>query len=272
LQSVAIVGVGLIGGSFALALRRAGFGGEIWGVSSALTIEKALEKQIIDRGLTLEAAARADLVFLATPIGTILESLPHLQRCAGPNTLITDAGSTKRQIAERARGLRFLGGHPMAGKETSGLEQAEPGLFDGRPWILTPEGPVPDWADQLADLLTGIGARVHWMSPPEHDRWVAACSHLPQLTSTALALALSRFQDAPSVPSGPGLRDMLRLAESPWDLWRDILATNADEVKPMLDRCIEELGILRETLEKPDLANSWEEARRTAVSLRYRNS
>lgn len=272
MRRVAIVGVGLIGGSFALALRRSGFEGDIWGVSSAATLEKAVERRIIDRGLTLEAAASADLVFLATPISVILGSLPQLQQWAGPATLITDAGSTKRQIVERARGLRFLGGHPMAGKETSGLEQADPDLFDGRPWILTPDGPLPDRAGQLVDLLTRIGARVHWMSPSEHDRWVAACSHLPQLTSTALALAISSFQDARSVPAGPGLRDMLRLAESPWGLWRDILATNADEVKPLLDRWIGELGVLRENLENPDLANTWDEARRTAVSLRYRNS
>src|SRR3954453_14317993 len=138
MQCVAIAGVGLIGGSFGLALRRGGFTGSIIGVSSPRTIEAACERGAIDRGVTLEEAAEsADLLLLAQPISVILETIDRLAPIARPECLITDAGSTKAEIVSRAASLpNFIGAHPMAGKETSGIESADASLFIGRPWIL----------------------------------------------------------------------------------------------------------------------------------------
>ncbi len=146
MESVAIFGVGLIGGSFGLALKKAGFGGEILGVSSEASIHAALERGAIDRGSALEEAARrADLLYLAQPIGRILDTLRHLDPLVRADALVTDAGSTKHAIVTGARkllhGCQFLGGHPLAGKEKRGVEQAEADLFRGRTYVLTPASP-----------------------------------------------------------------------------------------------------------------------------------
>ena len=142
MRTIAIAGVGLIGGSFGLAARKAGFDGTILGVSSARTIDRAVARGAIDCGVTLaEAAAAADLIFLAQPISVILQTLATLNPLVQPHSVVTDAGSTKAFIcAEAARSLdrcRFVGGHPMAGKEISGVDAAEPDLFRGRPWVFT---------------------------------------------------------------------------------------------------------------------------------------
>ncbi len=137
MRTLAIAGVGLIGGSLGLALRKRGFPGTILGISSPKTIETALSRGAIDRGVTLqEAAAEADVILLAQPISVILQTIEELIPIARPDCLITDAGSTKRLICERGGALPcFLGGHPMAGKETTGIGAADADLFSGRPWI-----------------------------------------------------------------------------------------------------------------------------------------
>ena len=245
MRIIAIAGVGLIGGSFGLATRKAGFDGTILGVSSARTIERAVARGAIDRGVTLaEAAVAADLIFLAQPISVILHTLATLNPLVQPHAVVTDAGSTKAFIcAEAARSLdrcRFVGGHPMAGKEISGVDAAEADLFRGRPWVFTSEPPLP-----LRDLIAAFGARILIMKPEEHDRMVAWSSHLPQLVSTALAGAVHHHAPDAVAVAGPGLRDMTRLAASPWDLWRDIIATNQDNVYAALDAYIARLESLR---------------------------
>ncbi|MBI4889709.1 MAG: prephenate dehydrogenase/arogenate dehydrogenase family protein [Acidobacteria bacterium] len=244
-QTVAIAGVGLIGGSFALALRRAGFAGRILGVSSARTIERALELRVIDAGATLEAACReADLVYLAGPIHSILETLPRLSDWLKPEALVTDAGSTKGRICEAAAGWpkgQFLGGHPMAGKEVRGVEAAEAALFEGRPYLLTPTGPEQfdtAAARELVDWVEKIGAIPHLLSPADHDRIVSLSSHLPQMLSTALAATLGRDESAAEIAAaaGPGLVDSTRLALSAWEIWRDILDTNQPAILEAMDR------------------------------------
>ena len=143
MRTIAIFGVGLIGGSFALALRKAGFTGRILGVSSPDTIRRALELNVIDAGVPAEEGARAaDLIYLSQPILRIIESLPELSQWVQPGSLVTDAGSTKSMIVEQAAALfapgQFLGGHPMAGRERRGVDAAEADLFRGRPYVLTP--------------------------------------------------------------------------------------------------------------------------------------
>ncbi len=256
METVVIAGVGLIGGSFGLALKSAGFRGRILGVSSPQTIEKALRRGAIDEGASLEEAApRADLIYLAGPIRAILGTIPKLDGLARPGTLVTDAGSTKRRICEagsRLRGALFLGGHPMAGKEKRGVEEAEAELFRGRPWLLTPsmrEDLETPAARELLAWIGRIGAEPRVMTPEEHDRTVALSSHLPQMLSTALAASLDGIPGVAEA-AGPGLLDMTRLALSGWDIWRDILETNRDEIVRAIGIYEERLRALKARLEQ----------------------
>lgn len=245
MRTVGIVGVGLIGGSFGLALRKAGFTGEILGVSSDRSIAEACGCGAIDRGVTLaEAGAACDLLFLSQPIYGIIETLKKLDPLVRPDALVTDAGSTKKLIGDAAhehlRRCRFVGGHPMAGKELRGAAAADPDLFRGRTWVLTEaiEHPFREWVGK-------IGAREIILDPAEHDRLVAWSSHLPQLTSTALASVLSEKARDASKVAGPGLIDSTRLAMSSYDLWKDILETNAVEISAALDAYIAKLQEIR---------------------------
>lgn len=265
MQTVAIVGTGLIGGSFALALKANGFDGTILGVSSERSIGEALRVSAIDSGVTLdEAVARADLIYLSQPISGILETLPRLAGRTKSECLITDAGSTKRAIVARAQdalqNALFLGGHPMAGKEARGAANASAELFRGRPYLLTPltdEQRVLPQVHELAIWIERIGGRVHWMSPEQHDALVAASSHAPQMLSTALSAVLARRTDTDGVTSaaGPGLFDMTRLALSSYDIWRDILHTNADEIALILEAVERELAQMRTEL-RSDIVQS----------------
>ena len=241
MKTIAIVGVGLIGGSFALALRKAGFQGKIIGVSSPATVQKALALGVIDEALPLaEAAAAADLVYLSQPISQILATLDVLETDA----LVTDAGSTKAVICERARKLkRFVGGHPMAGKESRGVEHADADLFRGRPYVLTAREP------QLETWIERFGARLVILDPVEHDRQVAFVSHLPQLLSTTLAAVLAGKEQV----AGPAAADLTRLALSPYDIWRDIFATNAEPIDAALGAFIARLEEVRSNCALPSM-------------------
>ncbi len=266
MNSVSIVGVGLIGGSFALALRKAGFRGRIIGVSSQAAIDAGLARGVIDQGLPLaEAAAASDFIYLAQPIERILRTLDVIDSHAKPGALITDAGSTKRAIVERASGAirraRFVGGHPMAGKESSGVEHADADLFRGRPYVLTSRDP------ELESWIERIGARLVVLSPDQHDQLVAVTSHLPQLISTALASVIGAEPDAAKV-AGPAAMDLTRLAVSPYEIWRDIFATNAGPVDAALAAFIAKLEELRAALRSPAMERAFETAASAAKALR----
>jgi prephenate dehydrogenase len=275
MRSVAIAGVGLIGGSFGLALRKAGFAGTIVGVSSPPALAEALARGAIDREATLSEAAECDLVYLAQPVGRIIDTLRHLDEHVRPETLVTDAGSTKEAIVDTAsqflKRCQFLGGHPMAGKETRGAAEAEADLFRGRPYVLTPcaaEEMRAPAARALQEWIRKIGAVQLIMTPEEHDRAVAAASHVPQLASTALAswLPASAFAVA-----GPGLADMVRLGASSYDVWRDILATNAGNISRALDEYIDKLQEMRDHLRDRELQKAFEAAAVTAAKIRRGN-
>jgi prephenate dehydrogenase len=263
---VTIAGVGLIGGSFALALRKAGYAGKIIGVSSPETIKAALSRGAIDVAMPLaEAASQSDLIYLAQPIERILETLAVIDEHVRPGTLITDAGSTKAQIVEQAgqniRRSRFVGGHPMAGKESRGMGAAEADLFRGRPYVLTsPDAELERW-------IQAIGARVVMLNPQEHDRLVAFTSHLPQLISTALACSISIESGAERL-AGPAALDLTRLALSPYDIWRDIFATNAGPIDAALGVFIARLEGLRRTLRDPAIESEFHLAAASALRLR----
>jgi prephenate dehydrogenase len=261
LKTVGIVGVGLIGGSFGLAMRAAGFAGEILGVSSPAAIAAGIARAAISAGATLEqAAARADLLYLAQPVDRILQTLAALSTIARPECLITDAGSTKQEIVRRGAALHFLGGHPLAGKEQRGVEAAEATLFRGRPYVLTPHAPpsasTSSSTQEFRYWLERFGANVIEMSPREHDSTVALTSHLPQLVSTALAAMLNGRKDENlDKVVGPGLLDMTRLAMSAPDLWLSILSTNQVEVLAALDDFQASVGKVREALAASNLAD-----------------
>lgn len=266
MNTVAIVGVGLIGGSFALALRATGFAGKIVGVSSPEALRAAMERGVIDEALPLaEAAANADLIYLARPIEGILSVLDELDQYVKPGALITDAGSTKSAICARAsekihRG-RFIGGHPMAGKEARGAAEAEASLFRGRPYILTSPSAV------LEERIASFGARVVIMPAEQHDRLVAFTSHLPQLISTALAASIGTEPEAARV-AGPAAMDLTRLAQSPYEIWRDIFATNAPNIDAALGVFIAKLEGLRDELRSPRIEREFEDAAAVARALR----
>ncbi len=256
MNTVAIAGVGLIGGSFALALRKAGFQGKIVGVSSPATIQKALSVGVIDQGMTLaEAAASADLIYLSQPISQIIETLDVLETDA----LVTDAGSTKAVICEHGRRLKgFIGGHPMAGKESRGVEHADADLFRGRPYVLTAREP------QLETWIERFGARLVILDPVEHDKQVAFVSHLPQLLSTTLATVLAGKEQV----AGPAAADLTRLALSPYDIWRDIFATNAEPIDAALVAFIARLEEVRAQLRSSELEDVFSQAAASARALR----
>ncbi|MEZ5362669.1 MAG: prephenate dehydrogenase/arogenate dehydrogenase family protein [Bryobacterales bacterium] len=270
-RTIGIVGVGLIGGSFGLAMRKAGFEGRILGVSSERSLAEGLRAGAIDQGASLEqAAAACDLLFLAHPIRRILEQLPQIAAIAKPGALVTDAGSTKAEIARTAesafadKASEFLPGHPMAGKEGRGAAIADANLYRGATWALTPlhTGAPSAAAAELESWLGRIGALVRFSTPEEHDRIVALTSHLPQAVSTALASALDSALENPEdlALAGGGLRDMTRLAGSSFGIWADIFETNQGNVAAALDRLIAELEGLRGEVGTPAASVRFERA------------
>ncbi len=279
METVVIAGVGLIGGSFALALRKAGFTGKIIGVSSPAAIEAALSLDIIDQGRSLEQAVPlADLVFLAQPISRILETLERLEPLLKDGCLVTDAGSTKAAIVAKAgtclHGAQFLGGHPMAGKEISGVAAADENLFVGRTWVLTPsssEELKTGIACEFQAWLEKIGALPVVMDASAHDSVVALTSHLPQLASTALASALSRALHLPedARAAGPALLDSTRLALSSYGIWQDILSTNSENIAGALDIYIETLRNYREIFSRGEMQPEFERAASLSKALRH---
>lgn len=254
-EKVGIVGLGLIGGSIALAARQLWPGGLVIGVDEKTVLETAMVRHAIDVAADdLGVLAEADLVILAAPVRQNLDRLDELERQVQGPAVVTDVGSTKREIVERAEGLptrfTFVGGHPLGGAPRSGLEHARPDLFKNRPWLFTPtgdgQGPV---LERLQQFVEALGARPHIMSPAEHDRLLAFISHLPQLTASALMHVVGATAGADGLAlTGRGLADTTRLASSPATIWRDICASNADEIRNALDQLIGELERLRDGL------------------------
>jgi prephenate dehydrogenase len=269
---IVIVGLGLIGGSIALAARKAWPGALVIGVDRHEVLEQAMVRHAIDvASPDLMIASEADLVVLATPVSQILDTLPRLDAFVGTSALVTDVGSTKRAILEAAAALParlpFIGGHPLAGAARSGIETARPDLFVGRPWLLLPAEPGQEaLASKLAEFVAGLGAEPTPVPSAEaHDRLVAIMSHLPQLTASVLMTVIGdAIGDEGLALTGRGLRDATRLAASPASVWRDVCSTNADEIGSALDAVIASLQEVRGGLRDGaavdnlfDRANRW---------------
>ncbi len=263
-QRVAILGTGLIGGSLGLALRRgfphiATVGFDRPEVLDAACAGQAVEETAKD----IPGAIRgADLVYLALPIGATIDALPSIASAANAAALVTDSGSTKAAICRAAQrafhtGARFLGGHPMSGKEISGIQHADPDLFRGARYALigSPDDPDPRIQGFVA-LLSALGAEPVWCDADTHDWAVGIVSHLPQMLSVALARVVQDETDETGLPltlSGQGLQDMLRLAGSPYGLWRDIAHSNTENIARALGRLEQAVEHLRTHLTSKEL-------------------
>jgi prephenate dehydrogenase len=280
IQRVTILGTGLIGGSFALALKKYTTDIRIAGWDRADALREARSRQVIDdahHGDLAPALRGADLVYIALPIGATLDLLPDIARFAPGHALVTDACSTKFRIVQAAgehfaEGPLFLGGHPMAGKEVSGVGNADADLFRGNTYALTTDllrNPNAD--DDSRDprisafvkILEKVGARPSWLGAEQHDDAVGLASHLPQLAAVALATFLYDRLDEKGLPitlAGPGLRDSLRLAGSPYSTWRDIILTNKEMLSAALDMFARRLDDIREKLGSRELEADFDAA------------
>jgi prephenate dehydrogenase len=256
-ECIAIVGLGLIGGSIALAARAAWPRALVIGVDRNTVLEQAIVRHAIDVASDdLMIISEADLVVLATPVGEIIRQLPQLAGHLVKSALVTDVGSTKRAILDAARDLParlpFVGGHPLAGAARGGFEAARPDLFSGRPWLQIFGTPIePETTGRLAAFIEGLGARpVTIESAAEHDRLLAFLSHLPQLVASALMAVVGQGAGEAGLElAGRGLVDTTRLASSSAGIWQGICETNADEIGASLDTLIAALQELRQHLE-----------------------
>lgn len=278
IQRVLLVGTGLIGASVGLALKSKGFRGEVLGWdANAAELETALQRGAIDRVMAGRDAVLendADVIVLATPVLPILDWMEKLAPRLNEKQMLTDVGSTKREIAEMAQRLfnqpgraRFLPGHPMAGKESGGAALAEATLFEGATWLFTPcaSSSTPH-AEALAleeewrAMVSGFGAQVRDLDPERHDEVCAWVSHLPQMLSTALAALLEdKFSSnaegmaAVEAIGGRALRETTRLGASPYSMWRDVAMTNTDAIAATLAALEQRLAHVRENLRTPEL-------------------
>lgn len=280
---IAVLGTGLIGGSFALAVRKAFPAIRITGWDKSSVLERALDLRVIDdaKPELPEALAGADLVYIALPVGLAIERLPEIVRHIPRHALVTDACSTKRAICAAAEkcfseGIVFLGGHPMAGSEVSGIDGADVSLFQGAKYALVGAEDGSISGEQVAGvetadarianfvrLIEAIGARPIWIDAVTHDRAAAFVSHLPQLVSVALAGVTREATDQTGLPltlAGRGLRDALRLAGSPYSVWRDIVLTNTDNLDLALDRLTQAIEHLRAHLRQRELEEEFSAA------------
>jgi prephenate dehydrogenase len=275
IRQITIIGTGLIGGSFGLALRKRRFPGRIVGCDRAPVLKQAREKGAIDEGHTdpVVAVRGSHVVLLAAPVGAIVELIGRLGPALPPKTLLTDVGSTKAAVLARATaifgkdvGCRYLAGHPMAGKEQSGVEGADPDLFQGAVWFVTPAPgqKIFDGASgEFLEWVETIGAGVASMDPDAHDQLCAWISHLPQMISTALAATLvdEYGEDAPLLETGGrALREMTRISASPYSMWRDVALTNKDNIRHALLKLEQRLAHIRENLDTRELALEFERA------------
>jgi prephenate dehydrogenase len=281
IERVFILGTGLLGTSVGLALRAAGFSGSIAGWNrSPEQAQTALAMGALDSVASdpLEAARMTDVVLIAVPILATLDWMEKLAPILGPDQLVTDVGSTKREIAAAASRLynqpgraAFLPGHPMAGKEKGGAALADAQLFRGAVWLFT-DGQTPHRSGNASSLtaewrhwVLQCGAKIVDLDPARHDELVAWVSHLPQFVATALsALLEDQVGNAPELKDigGRALREMTRLGASPYSMWRDIALTNSEQIDAVLHALEQRLVHLRENLRTPGFRDEFEQANR----------
>ena len=288
-KKVAILGLGLMGGSLGLALKKTGWSGCVHGYARrAETVRYALEHGLCDQaGTSLkEAVSQADLVVVCVPVLSIPALVQEIRGFLKPGAVVTDVGSTKAVLHTELDALLhgtefcFVGSHPIAGSEKTGAEAAYADLYEGARCLLTATASTPDSAMGLVrELWELVGCRVSVMSPEAHDRMLARTSHLPHLLSSALSMTVSRPAADAVAPSlcGPGYRDMTRLACGSPAMWKDIFESNRQNMLDEVDAIQAELGLLRGLIEREDMAGleaylrRASECRRSLVPDREKN-
>lgn len=272
MNSVAIVGTGLIGASIGLALREAGFTGAITGIdASGDELATAHGIGAIDHAARSPeqhraAIEQADVIVLAVPVLGIMDWMKQIAPLLREGQLVTDVGSTKAKISILAQSLmprRFLPGHPMAGKESGGAAQAEASLFRGATWLFTPLHASTAIETEWRRWVERFGAHALDLQPDEHDRICAWVSHMPQMVSTAMAAMLEdEFGDSPELRAigGRALREMTRLGASPYSMWRDVAHTNELPIAETLLTLEQRLQHMRENLRTPELRDEFAKA------------
>jgi prephenate dehydrogenase len=266
---VAVVGVGLIGGSIGLAARSR-LGAHVTGFDPDRRVgEAALARGAIERTADSveEAVDGAEIAFVAAPVGALPQAVDATLAAAGAGCAVTDVGSTKRGLTAARQDSRFIGGHPLAGAETSGVEHARAELFDGATWYLTP-GPATEGTlyERLHRAIVGLGAQPAAIDAELHDRVMASVSHLPHVFANVLVGEAARaLGDGGEMPAtGPSFRDATRVAGASSTIWPDIYLSNRDALVPLIDAARERLGEVREALASADRVaiERWNDAAR----------
>ncbi len=279
-KKIVIVGVGLIGGSLGLAVRRKHPDTVVCGVSSRGAVNAALEMDAITEGCGYEeigdAVTDADLVVLCTPIHRIKGLMTVIAPSVPPGAVVTDVGSTKRAVTSHAAevlpgGVYFIGGHPMTGSEKSGVWASDPFLFQNAIYVLCPVNGVPDAAmNTFSDFVHSLGARVVVMNADQHDRIAAAVSHLPQMIAITLVNMVGQLS-SDQLPylhlAAGGFKDMTRIASSPFSMWDDICRTNDDAIREMIDVFIRNLEDVRDRVGSAGLGYDFEVANVTRATI-----
>ena len=260
-KKITIIGVGLIGGSLGLALKEKELNFKIVGVDKQEVIKKAIARGAIDEGTVNleEGIEEADVVIIATPIKTILDLLPKISPFLKKECLVTDTGSTKVKIIEKAnqvlpQDVHFIGGHPMAGSEKYGIDSADPHLFQDKTYILTPTNKSNLIAiEKIFLLINMIGAKRLILDPLDHDRIVGVVSHLPQIMAVSLINMVNILTQEENNNNyfkaiGGGFKDMTRIALSPSKIWEDICETNQETIVEMIQEFRSYLGVIEDKL------------------------
>jgi len=282
-KKITIIGVGLIGGSLGLALKEKNSNFKIVGIDKQKVIEKAITRGAIDEGTVnlKEGIKEADIVIIATPVKTILNILTQINPFLKKGCLVTDTGSTKQQIMQKAnkvlsKDIFFVGGHPMAGSEKYGMDSADPHLFQDKTYIL-----IPTHKNNLTELtkisllVKMIGAKKLILDPLEHDRIVSAVSHLPQIIAVSLInaigeLALRGNNNNYFKAVGEGFKDMTRIASGPYKMWEDICDTNQENILEMIQEFKNYLEVMENKLKNDP--NSLKEEFQKASKLREKKN
>jgi len=278
-NKITIIGVGLIGGSLGLALKGKNPNFKIVGIDRQEIIKKAITRRAIDEGTVnlKEGIKEADIVIIATPVKTILNILTQISPFLKKGCLVTDTGSTKQQIVQKAnkilsKNIFFIGGHPMAGSEECGIDSADPHLFQDKTYILTPTKKSNLIAiEKIFSLIKIIGANRLILNPLEHDRIVGAVSHLPQIMAVSLVNMVSELVQKENNNNyfkavGEGFKDMTRIASSPYKIWEDICDTNQENILEMIQEFRNYLEVIEGKLKNDP--NSLKEEFQKASKLR----
>ena len=281
-NKISIIGVGLIGGSLGLALKEKNPNFKIVGIDKQEIIEKAITRGAIDKGtVNLEEGIKeADVIIIATPVKTILNILTQINPFLKKGCLITDTGSTKQQIVQKAnkvlsKDTLFIGGHPMAGSEEYGIESADPHLFQDKTHILTPTKKSNLIViEKISSLIKMISAKRLILDPLEHDRIVGAVSHLPQIMAVSLINMISELAQKENNNNyfkavGEGFKDMTRIASSPYKIWEDICETNQENILKMIQEFRNYLEVMEDKLKNDpsSLKEEFQKARKFRESI-----